>query len=171
MTHPSFSIPLPLLRTLAPLSASIPILALLSCAPTVNLSTPDPVKIDVNMNVHVTTEEVKKSVNGTNAEHSPRQGLRDRMAEIQALKNNRIIGEANTGLIEIKELPTDPAYKSYVERVVEEENRDRQAVLASEAEARKMPVSVIARDYARRKREASFVGEWIQTEDGTWTKR
>lgn len=68
-------------------------------------------------------------------------------------------------------MPADPAYKSYVERVVAEENRDRQAVFAAEAEARKMPVSVVARDYARRKREASFADEWIQLEDGSWTKR
>jgi len=153
------------------LCAILPPLAFASCAPTVNLSTPEPVKIDVNMNVHVTTEQVKKSVDGADAEHSPRQALRERIAEIQSLKNNRILGEANTGLAEIKDMPADPAYKSYVERVVAEENRDRQAVFAAEAEARKMPVSVVARDYARRKREASFAGEWIQLEDGSWTKR
>jgi uncharacterized protein YdbL (DUF1318 family) len=141
------------------------------CAPTVNLSTPEPVKIDVNMNVHVTTEEVKKTVDGADADYSPRQALRDRMAEVQTLKNNRLVGEANTGLMEVKELPADPAYKSYVERVVLQENQDRQAVINAEAEAKKLPVSVVAKDYARRKRESSFPGEWIQQDDGTWTKR
>lgn len=153
------------------LTTASAVLTLTACAPTVNLSTPDPVKIDVNMNVHVTTEEVKKSVDGAEANYSPRQALRERMAEIQALKNNRIIGEANTGLVEILEPPTDPAYRSYAERLVQEENRDRQAVIAADAEARKLPVSTVAREYARRKRESSFAGEWIQQEDGTWVKR
>jgi uncharacterized protein YdbL (DUF1318 family) len=153
------------------LAAASGVLALAACAPTVNLSTPEPVKIDVNMNVHVTTEEVKKSVDGAEADHSPRQALRERMAEIQALKNNRIVGEANTGLLEIKDLPADPAYRSYTERLVQEENRDRQAVIAADAEARKLPVSTVAREYARRKRESSFAGEWIQQEDGAWVKR
>jgi uncharacterized protein YdbL (DUF1318 family) len=55
--------------------------------------------------------------------------------------------------------------------LVQEENRDRQAVIAADAEARKLPVSTVAREYARRKRESSFAGEWIQQEDGTWVKR
>lgn len=155
----------------SPLLPATCALALAACAPTVNLSTPEPVKIDVNMNVHVTTEQVQKTIDGTDADHSPRQAIRNRMAEIQNLKNNRLVGEANTGLLEIKDLPADPAYKAYVERVVQEENRDRQAVITAEAEARKMPVSSVAREYARRKRESSFAGEWIQMEDGTWTKR
>lgn len=142
-----------------------------ACAPTVHLSTPEPVKIDVNMNVHVTTEEVKKTVDGADPDQSPRQAIRNRMAEVQNLKNNRLVGEANNGLLEIKELPADPAYKDYVQRVVEEENRDRQAVIASEAEVRKMPVASLAREYARRKRESAFAGEWIQLDDGTWTRR
>lgn len=153
------------------LSTVASLLILASCAPTVQLTTPEPVKIDVNMNVHVTTEQVKKSVDGTDSDYSPRQALRDRMAEVQTLKNNRIVGEANTGLLEIRELPTDPAYRSYVERTVQEENRDRQAVITADAEARKMPVTTVAREYARRKRESSFAGEWIQQDDGAWVKR
>ncbi|MDX6766301.1 MAG: DUF1318 domain-containing protein [Candidatus Methylacidiphilales bacterium] len=146
-------------------------LVFLSCAPTVRLSTPDPVKIDVNMNVHVTTEAVKKSVDGDPGSYSPRQARRERMAELQALKNNRIVGEGNDGLIVLKEPPVDPAYQSYIARVVKEENADRQMILNDDAESKKQPVSVVARDFARRNREAAFPGEWVQQEDGTWIKR
>lgn len=159
------------LRPLVPLLCALGPLALTSCAPTVKLSTPEPVKIDVNMNVHVTTEQVKKTVDGDEAGKSPRQAQRERMAEVQALKNNRVIGEANTGLLEIRESPADPAYLAYVRRVVDEENRDRQTLVNTEAEAKKMPASTVARDYARRKREAAFAGEWIQQDDGAWVKR
>lgn len=146
-------------------------LLFISCAPTVNLSTPDPVKIDVNMNVHVTTDEVKKSIDGGKEGYSPRQERRARMAEVQTLKNNRIIGEGNEGLLVLKEPPVDPAYQSYVTRVIKEENADRQMVLNDEAETKKQPVSVVAKDFARRNRDAAFPGEWVQQEDGSWIKR
>jgi len=146
-------------------------LVLASCAPTVNLSTPEPVKIDVNMNVHVTTEEVKKSVDGGKEGYSPRQERRARMAEVQTLKNSRIIGEGKDGLVALKEPPVDPAYQAYVAKVVKEENADRQMVMNDEAESKKLPASVVARDFARRNRDAAFPGEWVQQEDGAWIKR
>lgn len=159
------------LSNLIPALGCLSPLLFLSCAPTVNLSTPDPVKIDVNMNVHVTTDAVKKSVDGGEGGYSPRQARRERMAELQALKNNRIVGEGREGLVVLKEPPVDPAYQSYVARLVKEENADRQMVLAAEAEAKKQPVSVVAREFARRNREAAFAGEWIEQDDGTWSKR
>lgn len=153
------------------LSAILWPLALVSCAPTVNLSTPEPVKIDVNMNVRVTTEEVKKSVDGGKEGYSPRQERRARMAEVQTLKNSRIIGEGKDGLVVLKEPPVDPAYQAYVTKLVKEENADRQMVMNDEAETKKLPVSVVARDFARRNRDAAFPGEWVQQDDGTWIKR
>lgn len=156
--------PLPHLLILSPL-------LLAACAPTVNLSTPDPVKIDVNMKVHVTTEAVKKSVEGSEEGYSPRQARRARMAEVQTLKNNQIIGEGREGLLVLKEPPVDPAYQSYVTRMVKEENADRQMILNDEAETKKQPVSVVAREFARRNRDAAFPGEWVEQDDGKWIKR
>ena len=70
---------------------------LTSCVPTfdVDVNTPEPIKVDLSMDVHVYQH------GGSDKEKSEKQASyratmdsrRDRMAEIQELKNNRFVGE------------------------------------------------------------------------------
>lgn len=150
--------------------------SLTSCAPTVRLTTPEPVKIDVNMKVEVTTKDDGTSVaanQGTKPaeEASPRLRQRNRITEVQSLKNDRIVGEAKNGLLEIQKLPADPAYQEYSKKVVAAENTDRQQIYQIEADAQNKPESFIVKEYARRLRESAFPNEWVQQEDGKWIQR
>lgn len=161
------------------IAASLSLLLLLtlsSCAPTVRLSTPEPVKIDVNMKVEVTTksdgsEVVSGKASKSTEEASPRLRQRNRITEVQSLKNDRIVGEAKNGLLEIQKLPTDPAYQEYAKKVVAAENIDRQEIYQIEADAQNKPESFIIKEYARRLRESAFPNEWVQQEDGKWIQR
>ena len=74
---------------------------LTSCVPTfdVDVNTPEPIKVDLSMDVHVYQH------GGSDKEKSEKQASyratmdsrRDRMAEIQELKNNRFVGENHLG--------------------------------------------------------------------------
>lgn len=160
------------------LLASLTLALLTSCAPTLRLDTPEPVKIDVAMRVDVFTHEAEKNPDpsGTDAARSPatsspHQRQRLRMAEVQTLKNDSIIGEASSGLLEIVQPPTDPDYLAYAQRIVAEENADREAVFSQESADKGRPVEQIAAEFAKRRREGAFPGEWIQSPSGQWTKR
>lgn len=150
---------------------------LTSCAPTVRLTTPEPVKIDVNMKVEVTTKgdpnaALRAGTGGAGQEEpSPRLRQRTRITEVQSLKNDRIVGESSKGLLEIQKLPTDPAYQEYAKKIVEAENKDRAQIYQIEADAQNKPLSFVTAEYTRRLRESAFPGEWIQQADGKWSQR
>ena len=144
-----------------------------SCAPTVRLDTPEPVKIDVSMKVDVYTHEEKTSGGSTTSEKelTAEEQRRNRMAEVQNLKNDLIIGEAQNGMLKVKEVPVDPVYADYVQRVVAQENEDRTEIFRREAAGKDKPVEVIANEFAKRARESAFPGEWIQLSSGEWKKK
>lgn len=147
-------------------------IALVSCSPTVRLDTPEPVKIDVNMNVNVTNENKKTDssavVKAADADASPLEARRRRMAEIQDLKNNRIIGESNSGLLVVVKTPDDAKWQEYTDKLVKDENKDREMIFEQEAKTSGKPVDLIAKNFAKKMRDASFPNEWIQTESGEW---
>lgn len=161
------------------LVAALPAFLILhGCAPTLRLDTPEPVKIDVAMRVDVFTHEAEKSPDPsgagavrTPAATSPHQRQRLRMAEVQTLKNDSIIGEGADGLLAIVRPPTDPDYLAYAQRIVTEENADRQEVFQQEASDKARPLEEIVKEFAKRRREAAFRGEWIQSPSGEWVKR
>ncbi|MFH1066868.1 MAG: DUF1318 domain-containing protein [bacterium] len=148
-------------------------LVLVSCAPTIRLDTPQPVKIDVNMHVDVTTSQkngAKSSETPATTKKSPLESRRLRMAEIQDLKNNRFVGEGNNGLLSIRKAPDDSKWRNYAEKLVNEENADRQEVFEQEAKDTGKPTELVARDFAQKMRSAAFPTEWVQTESGEWKK-
>ncbi|NJL19495.1 MAG: DUF1318 domain-containing protein [Bdellovibrionaceae bacterium] len=144
---------------------------LASCAPTIRLDTPEPVKIDVAMKVDVYSHEVKKDKQDGTAALNPAERRRNRMAEVQTLKNNRYVGEGNDGLLHVRELPTDPAYAAYAKEVLEAENADRNALFTTKAEEAAKPQSAIRSEFAAAARQSAFPGEWLQEDDGQWVKR
>ena len=79
---------------------------LIACAPSVRLSTPEPVKIDVNMKVEI----VQKPSSANTQNQSPvAMSRRNRMAQIQTLKDNRVIGENQNGYLTVLNVP--PTWK------------------------------------------------------------
>jgi uncharacterized protein YdbL (DUF1318 family) len=143
-------------------------------APTVNLSTSDPIKVDINMRLDVyqysspTTKKLA-TPQPTPAAQTPESRRRNRMADIQQFKNERIVGEGHDGLLTILKKP-EGEYGDYVRVTVEEENADRMQLMKSLAENQKTSLPEIQSKQAELWRNRSFKGEWIETQqpDGSW---
>lgn len=150
-----------------------------ACSPTIRLDTPKPVKIDVNMKVEVIQQNAPAggtASGGASASDSPkeksaRQKQRERMAEVQTLKNDRVIGEASNGLLQIVNPPIKKEYADYAAKVVAEENADRQTIFAEEAKQEGTTPEAVALQYAARRTQGAFPGELVQGPDGKWVPR
>jgi uncharacterized protein YdbL (DUF1318 family) len=86
------------------------------------------------------------------------------MAEIQILKNSRIIGENHAGFLEIRNAPPGE-YGDYVRSTVDAENTDRARLLEKLAKEKSIPVSEAEQQQAELFRENAFPGEWIEVPD------
>jgi uncharacterized protein YdbL (DUF1318 family) len=146
-------------------------LGLGGCAPTVNLATPQPVKVDIGVRLDV----YQKSAPGKAKEEQSNLQIaadrRLRTGEIQALKNDRVIGEDRDGYLDVRNPPADPKYLAYAKSVVDAENADRSALYLSNAQTQAKPIELVERDYAQLWRDRAFPGELTQKDDGTWTQK
>ena len=141
-------------------------------APTVNLSTPDPIVVDINMRVDI----YERGGGSSAAKTSPSADLpaadarrRSRMGDVQTFKNSRLIGEGRDGLLVVLSRP-EGAYGAYVEKVAAEENADRLLVMRQLAAERKMSLADVQAQQGELWRNRSFSGEWIETQqdNNTW---
>lgn len=141
-------------------------------APTVNLSTPDPIVVDINMRVDI----YERGGGSSAAKASPSADLpaadarrRSRMGDVQTFKNSRLIGEGRDGLLVVLSRP-EGSYGAYVERIVAEENADRLLVMRQLAAERKLSLADVQAQQGELWRNRSFSGEWIevQQDNNTW---
>ncbi len=150
--------------------AALPALGLASCAgPTVNLATPEPVKVDIAMRLDVYQHEKdqeKKSPGPQPAE--PQKDRLNRTADLQTFKNSRLVGEAADALLVIR-VDTPGDYGDYIRKTIEAENADRMALMKAQAEREKTPLPAVQKKQAELARKMAFKGEWIEVEkaDGT----
>ena len=148
------------------------------CAgPSVNLSTNEPIKVDINvkLDVYQHGEKTPKPAAPTNAasdELSVRR--RSRMGELQLLKDSRLIGENHLGLLTVRNEPPGE-YGKYVQRTVEAENSDRQTEMQRIARERNISIEDLRREKAKLTCANAFNGEWIEVPqtDGSyaWVKK
>jgi uncharacterized protein YdbL (DUF1318 family) len=147
-------------------------------APTVNLSTPDPIKVDINMRV-----DVYERGGGSAPPKPPAPSAdlpsvdarrRARMGDVQNFKNSRLVGENRQGLLAVRDQP-EGAYGRYVEKTVAEENADRMVVMRQLAAERNMSLEDIQAQQGELWRNRSFSGEWIEVSVGpdawTWSQK
>jgi uncharacterized protein YdbL (DUF1318 family) len=150
------------------LTVAITIALLSGCkAPTINLSTNDPIKVDIAMRLDVyqhnppaaestTTKPVAIKPDGSEAERR-----KNRAADIQVFKNSRLVGEGHDGLLVILTQPAGD-YGGYVRRAVADENSDRLAQMKVQATAQHRPLPDIQKEQAALWANRSFKGEWIE---------
>jgi hypothetical protein len=134
------------------------------CAnPSINLATRDPLKVDINVRMDVYQhggQEVKvpePEAEGPDVETR----RRNRMGEVQSLKNSRIVGENRLGLLEQRIAPGGD-YGDYTKALIASENRDREEMMRNLAKERQVSLEVIRENQARLFRELAFKGEWIE---------
>lgn len=152
------------------------VLAALVCAgckgPTVNLSTPEPIVVDINMRVDI----YERGGGSSAAKVSPAADVpaadarrRSRTGDIQTFKNSRLIGEGRDGLLVVLSRP-EGKYGEYVDKTVAEENADRVVVMRQLAVERKMPLADVQTQQGELWRNRSFSGEWVevQQDNSAW---
>lgn len=146
--------------------------ALASCVKPfeVNVNTPAPIKVDLSMDVNVYQHGLveKKEAASSAGFRAAMESRRDRMSEIQELKNNRLIGEGRSGLLSIRNLPAGD-YGDYVEKTVEEENQDREALMRQEAAEKSVELAKVREEQWHHWQRKSFPGEWIEVADDDGT--
>lgn len=132
----------------------------------VNVNTPEPIKVDLSVDVNVyqySGGEKKKADDASSDFREAMDRTRNRMGEVQELKNNRLVGEDRGGLLSIRNRPAGE-YGDYVETTVEAENRDRELLMRHEAEEENAPLETIRAEQWKHRQRKSFPGEWIEVE-------
>lgn len=145
--------------------AALPALGLASCAgPTVNLATPEPVKVDIAMRLDVYQHQKEQDKNAPAPEAvDPGKDRLNRAADLQTFKNSRLIGEGADALLVIRvESPGDNG--DQIRKTVEAENIDRMALMKAQAEREKIPLPAVQKKQADLARKMAFKGEWIEVE-------
>jgi len=131
--------------------------------PAIPLTTPEPLKVDLTMRLDV--YQYRGEEPGDKAElvsiSEANERLRNRMAEIQELKNNRIVGEDHRGLLNLRQTPAGD-WGDYVKRTVEEENNDRTLLARQEAKDSNRPLHAVQTENWRLRTDHAFKGEWIE---------
>jgi hypothetical protein len=141
------------------------------CSPTVNLATPEPVKVDVNVRLDVYQKTAPTKAKDEQSSLEVAANRRLRSGEIQQLKNNRIVGEDRDGYLDLRNPPKDPTYLTFAQGIVTAENADRSYLYLSNAQSENKPLESVEREYAQLWSDRAFPGEWVQKEDGTWTQK
>lgn len=157
-----------------PLVVCVPLLAA-GCRPLdVNLSTPGPIVVDVNMRVDI--YDRGGGSGAAKATALPGGGVpaadarrRARMGDIQTLKNSRLVGEGRDGLLVVREKP-EGSYGTFLDKTVAEENADRMIMMRQLASERSLSVEEVQKQQGELWRNRSFSGEWIEKmqDNGTW---
>jgi hypothetical protein len=159
------------------LASTATALFLTACAgPTVNLATPQPIKVDIAMrlDVYQHTKEVSKKSTSVATGTDPAEARRNRMADIQTFKNSRLVGEGRDALLAIR-VDTPGDYGDFIRKTVDAENADRMALMKSDAEKQKTSLPQIQTKQASLAAKLAFKGEWIEVvkDDGLaeWTQK
>ncbi len=148
------------IRILATLSAAL----LPACSgPTVKLSTPEPVKVDIAMRLDVYQHDKEDKPAPPSNMAAPGKERLNRAADIQTFKNARLVGESADALLVIRvEPPGD--YGDYIRQVVAMENADRLTLMKDQADREKIPLPSVQKKQADLARKMAFKGEWIEIE-------
>ena len=141
------------------------------CAPTVNLATPEPVKVSVDVRLDVYQKTAPTKAKDEQSSLQVAANRRERSGEIQQLKNDRVIGEDRDGYLDLRNPPKDPTYLAYANKIVSDENSDRSYLYLTNAQTQNKPLELVEKDYAQLWQDRAFPGEWVQKEDGTWTPK
>ena len=141
------------------------VLLLPSCSlPPVNLSTPEPIKVDVTMRLDVYQYKGDEPGTANAAQVSYEDAVvrqRNRMAEIQTLKDNRLIGEEHRGLLYLREKPAGD-WGNYVERTVNAENEDRTTLMRYMAKESNRALHQVQEEQWKLRTEKAYKDEWVE---------
>jgi uncharacterized protein YdbL (DUF1318 family) len=101
--------------------------------------------------------------------------MANRFPQLQPLYGKGAIGETNTGLVTIRDTGAlSLKEKADLNRLVGEENADRQALYTEIIRANNLDMGTLGevqRLFANSWRDKSSPGWWIQSDNGEWRKK
>jgi len=104
-----------------------------------------------------------------------KESIKSRYAQLKTFYDKGAIGENNKGLIEAKDTAgLNLQEKSLVNKLIDQENKDRAALYSEIAGANKLgseSVPQIKKIFANSWREKSQSGWWVQNDGGNWEKK
>jgi uncharacterized protein YdbL (DUF1318 family) len=131
----------------------------------VDLGTQQPLKVDIAMKLDVYQHGDPAGARKPNAPPADvTTARRNRLAEVQALKDQRLVGENHAGYLELRNAPPGK-FGDYVRQTVDDENADRGRLIERLAKERNLTVAETERQQAEIFRKAAFQGEWIEVPD------
>ncbi len=140
------------------------VLALAACQlPEVRITTPKPIEVNLNMRLDVYQyrgDEPQDKEALKNASEATER-MRNRMQEIQTLKNNQLVSENHRGLLQIREVPSG-AWGAQVKKAVAAENEDRMLLMRQKAKESNRPLFELESEQWRLRSEQAGAGEWIE---------
>lgn len=147
--------------------------ALAGCsAPTVNLATSEPIKVDIAMRLDVYDHNkgAAKTSSPAAQAQDPESRRRNRMADIQNFKNSRLVGEGRDGLVSIR-VDTPGEAGDYMRKTVAAENDDRRVLMKALAEKEQRNIDDVQSEQAALWQKRAFEGELIEvaSPDGTFS--
>ena len=131
---------------------------------TVNVATPEPIKLDVTMRLDVYQFRGDENAKPGEAQMSYEEAVvrqRNRMAEVQTLRNNRLVGEDHRGQLNLREKPAGD-WGRHAEETAKKENEDRVIMMRHEAKELNKQVHEIEATHWKANIEKAFKGEWIE---------
>ncbi|MGD9897030.1 MAG: YdbL family protein [Candidatus Methylacidiphilaceae bacterium] len=148
---------------------AFPLLAGLSACAQVQIQSSKPLLFDVDIDTEIRSPPLQSGTGAPSGDLQQRR--RTRIAELQGLKNARVIGETRNGYLQFVTQPQESAYRSYADRIVQEENRARYLLYSTEAKKQGQSLSQVEARYGERWRDDAFPGEYVQGPDGRWSKK
>ena len=145
-------------------------LALTACKtlPEIPLTTPKPLEVNLNMRLDIYQyrgdEPLDKEAAKGASEATVR--MRNRMAEIQVLKNNQLVAEDHRGLLQIREVPAGD-WGPQMKKAVAAENEDRMLLMRQKAKESNRPLHEIESEQWRLRAQQANTGEWIEIPGAT----
>lgn len=131
----------------------------------VDLGTQQPLKVDIAMKLDVYQHGDGATEKKTGA---PAVDVvttrRNRLAEVQALKDQRLVGENHAGYLEARNTPPGK-FGEYVRETVDDENADRARLIERLAKERNITVAEAERQQSEIFRKSAFKEEWVEVPD------
>lgn len=139
--------------------------ALSSCKqmPEIPITTPKPLEVNLNMRLDVYQYRGDEPLDKEAAKGAGEatQRMRNRMEEIQTLKNNQLVGEDHRGLLLIREVPSGE-WGPQMKKTVAAENEDRMLLMRQKAKESNRPLHEVESDQWRLRTQQAGTGEWIE---------
>lgn len=130
----------------------------------VDLQSPEPIKVDVNMRLDVYQykgDEPDKPDAAQVSYDEAQTRIRNRYAEIQTFKNNGLVGEDHRGLLHLREKPAGE-WGDQVEKEVNQENEDRTILIRRLAKDSDRAMHEVQDEQWKQRTGKAYQGEWIE---------